>query len=59
MDREEVFRVRERQGPEQDAVDEAVDCGRRSDAEGKRENRGCSEARRFAELAQSEVKIGV
>jgi hypothetical protein len=58
MHRYQLFRVRKRQGSQQNAIDEAIDSGCRADAKSKGENCSCREARRFTQLAQSEVKVG-
>ena len=58
MDRDQLFGVRKWQRPEQNAVHQAVNGGRRADSEGKRKNGGCGEARRFAQLAQGKMEIG-
>ena len=50
--------MRERQRLQEHSVDEAVDGGGGSDAEGQGEDGGKGEARRFTQLAQSKVEVG-
>jgi hypothetical protein len=55
---DEPFRFGKRQGPQKNAVYQAVYGGGRSYAESECQHSGHCEARRFAKLAKGKMKIG-
>jgi hypothetical protein len=57
MDGENLFRVSDRQRPQQDGADQAEDDGVAADAQRQREQCDKRETRALAQLAQSETEV--